>query len=139
MSRKLLVVTTVPVEDEVLRQRVREHSGSEDAEVQVVAPASEVSPLEWLASDEDEAREEAADIAESSAHAVAPDAEKAEAKVGDVDPVQAIDDALRQFPADELIVVTRPGSEASWLEKDAGEETLARFDLPVTRLVVEDG
>jgi Universal stress protein family len=138
MSRRLLVVTTVPVEGELLRRRVREHAGAADAEVRVVASASDVSPLEWLASDEDEAREEAAEVAESSARAVAPDAAKAEAKVGDVDPVQAIEDALREFPADELIVVTRPGGEASWLEKGAGTETLERFDLPVTRLVVED-
>jgi hypothetical protein len=139
VSRKLLVVTTVPVEGELLRRQVREHAGAADAEVRVVAPAADVSPLEWLASDEDKARKEAAGVAESSARAVAPDAEKAEAEVGDVDPVQAIEDALRQFPADELIVVTRPGSEALWLEKDAGEETLGRFDLRVTRLVVEDG
>lgn len=138
MSRKLLVVATVPVEGGLLRQRVREHSGAEDAEVRLVAPASDVSPLQWLASDEDEAREEAAEVAERSARQVAPEARVTEAEVGDVDPVQAIEDALREFPADELIVVTRPGSEAAWLEKDAVPEALARFHLPVTRLVVED-
>jgi hypothetical protein len=138
VSRRLLVVTTVPVEGQLLQDRIREHSRSEDAEVRVVAPAADVSPLEWLASDEDDAREEAAGVAERSARAVAPEAEVAEAEVGDVDPVQAIEDALREFPADELIVVTRPGSEAGWLEKDAGAEALERFDLPVTRLVVED-
>jgi hypothetical protein len=138
VSRRLLVVTTVPVEGRLLQERVREHSGSEDAEVRVVAPAADVSPLEWLASDEDEAREEAAEVAERSAQAVAPEAEIAEAEVGDVDPVQAIEDALREFPADELIVVTRPGSEAAWLEKDASAEALERFDLPVTRLVVQE-
>jgi hypothetical protein len=139
MGRRLLVVTTVPVEDELLRARVRQHSGSEDAEVRVVAPASDVSPLEWLASDEDEARAEAAEVAERSARAVAPEAKATEAEVGDVDPAQAIEDALREFPADELIVVTRAGEEAGWLEKDVGAEALERFHLPITRLVVSDG
>ncbi len=139
MSRRLLVVTTVPVEGDVLRQRVRAHSGAEDAEVRVVAPASDVSPLQWLASDEDEARRAAAEKAEESARAVAPEAEAAEPEVGDTDPVQAIEDALREFPADELIVVTRPGDEAGWLEKGAAREAFERFDLPVTHLVVEDG
>ena len=137
MSKKLLVVTTVAVEGEALRRRVREHSGSEDAEVRVVVPASDVSPLEWLASDEDEARREAADVADRSAQEVAPEARVAGAGVGDVDPVQAIEDALREFPADEVIVVTRPGEEATWLEEDAGAAAVERFDLPVTRLVVE--
>jgi hypothetical protein len=133
-----LVVPTVPVQEAILRDLVREHTGSEDAEVRVVAPAADLSRLEWLASDEDEAREEAAEVAERSAQAVAPEADVAAAEVGDVDPAQAIEDALRQFPADELIVVTRPGAEAGWLEKDAGVDALERFDLPVTRLVVED-
>jgi hypothetical protein len=132
------VVTTVPLEGDLLRRRVREHTGSEDAEVRVVAPASDVSPLEWLANDEDEARAEAAEVAERSARAVAPEADVAEAEVGDVDPVQAIEDALREFPAEEIIVVTRRGSEAGWLEKDAGAEALQRFHVPVTRLVVEE-
>ena len=133
-----MVVPTVPLEDETLRDLVRAHTGSEDAEVRIVAPAADLSRLEWLASDEDEAREEAAEVAERTADAVAPEADVAEAEVGDVDPVQAIEDALRQFPAEELLVVTHPGAEAGWLEKDAGAEALERFDLPVTRLVVED-
>lgn len=138
MSRRLLVVTTVPLEGDLLRRRVREHTGSEDAEVRVVAPASDVSPLQWLANDEDEARAEAAEVAERSARAVASEADVAEAEVGDVDPVQAIEDALRKFPAEEIIVVTRPGSAAGWLEQGAGAEALERFNVPVTRLVVED-
>ena len=138
MSRRLLVVTTVPAAGDLLRERVREHTGAEDAEVRVVAPASDVSPLEWLASDEDEAREEAAAKADESARAVAPEARVTDAEVGDTDPVQAIEDALREFPADELLVVTRPGDEAGWLEQGAAREAFERFDVPVTHLVVED-
>lgn len=138
MSRRLLVVTTVPVEGETLRALLREHTGSDDAEVRVVAPASDVSPLEWLASDEDDARREAADVAEESARAVAPEARLDDVEVGDTDPVQAIEDALREFPADEVIVVTRPGDEAGWLEKDAGGEARERFSVPVMHLSVED-
>jgi hypothetical protein len=137
VSRRLLVVTTVPVEGDALRERVRAHTGTEEAEVRVVAPASDVSPLEWLASDEDDARGEAAEKAEESARALAPEARVTEAGVGDTDPVQAIEDALREFPADELLVVTRRGDEAGWLEKDAAREALERFDVPVTHLVVE--
>jgi hypothetical protein len=138
VSRRLLVITTVPAEGGLLRERVRAHTGAEDAEVRVVAPASDVSPLQWLASDEDEAREEAAATAEESARAVAPEAQATEAEVGDTDPVQAIEDALREFPADEVLVVTRPGDQAGWLEKDAAREAFERFDVPVTHLVVDD-
>ena len=136
--KRLLVVATAPVEEADLRARVRRHAGP-DAEVRVVAPASDLSPLEWLATDEDEARGEAADIARSAERAVQPEAGRVEAEVGDSDPVQAIEDALRQFPADEVIVVTRPGDEAGWLEKDSAQEASERFGVPVTHLVVGDG
>jgi hypothetical protein len=138
VGRTLLVVTTVPVPDDVLRARVREHTGGEEAEVRVVAPAARLTPLQWLASDEDEARADAAAVAEQSARAVEPEADVTEAEVGDTDPVQAIEDALREFPADELLVVTRPGEDANWLEEDTASEAFARFDLPVTHLVVAD-
>jgi hypothetical protein len=134
-AKRLLVVATAPVEEAVLRDRVREHSGP-GVEVRVVAPASDLSPLEWLATDEDEARGEAADIAHSAERAVEPEAGRVETEVGDSDPVHAIEDALRQFPADEVIVVTRPGDDAGWLEKDSAEEASERFGVPVTHLVV---
>jgi nucleotide-binding universal stress UspA family protein len=124
-AKRLLVVATAPVEEAALRDRMREHAG-QDAEVRVVAPASDLSPLEWLATDEDEARGEAADIARSAERAVEPEAGHVETEVGDSDPVQAIEDALRQFPADEVIVVTRPGEDAGWLEKDSAEEASER-------------
>ena len=59
-----------------------------------------------------------------------------EAEAGDTDPVQAIEDALRMFPADEVLVVTHRGDDASWLEQDSAEEARERFGVPVTRLTV---
>ena len=133
--KKLLVVATAPVEPGPLQDAVREHVGDE-AEIRVVAPASDVSPLQWLASDEDEAREKAAGVATEAAESVEPEAARTEAEVGDTDPVQAIEDALRTFPADEVIVVTRSEDDASWLEQDSAEEARERFGVPVTRLTV---
>jgi hypothetical protein len=132
-----LVVATAPFDQEQLRLQVQRHSAQEDAEIRVVAPAAQLSPLEWLASDVDEAREQAAGVAREAKDAVEPEAASIEAGVGDTDPLQAIEDALREFPADEIIVVTRPGEEASWLEADAGEEAKRRFRVPVTHLVAD--
>jgi hypothetical protein len=137
-ARKLLVIATAPVEPTVLRDTVRAHAG-DNAEVRVVATASDLSPLQWLANDEDEARSEAAGVAREAEGAVAPEAGRTEARVGDSDPVQAIEDALRTFPAEEIVVVTRPGQDASWLEQDSAEEARERFGVPVTHLVANDG
>ena len=136
-TRHLLVVATARVERGRLRDEVRKHVEGADARVRVVAPASDVSPLKWLFSDEDEARaaaEETAAEATAAVEEVAP----AQAEVGDPDPVLAIQDALATFPADEILVVTHPGSEATWLEKDAASEALERFGIPVSQVVVRD-
>jgi hypothetical protein len=137
-AKRVLVVATAPVVTSELRERVRDHAGP-DAEVRVVAPASNVSPLKWLANDEDEARDEAAEIAGQAEQAVEPEAARVEVEVGDSDPVQAIEDALRSFPAEEVLVVTHPGDDANWLEKNTAAEASERFGVPVTQLVVGHG
>ena len=81
--------------------------------MRVVAPAAEISRLDWLTNDEQEARAEASELAVDVGLAVAPDAASVDAEVGDTDPVQAIEDALREFPADELVLVTHPDEDAS--------------------------
>jgi hypothetical protein len=136
VSKRILVVTTASVRREDLRERVSAHAGSEDADVRVVAPAADISRLDWLANDEQEARAAAEERAVEAGRAVAPAAGSVAAEVGDTDPMQAIEDALREFPADELVLVTHPDEGASWLEEGAAEEALARFDLPITHLVV---
>jgi hypothetical protein len=137
-TRHLLVVTTAPVEGERLREHVRQHVGSGDARVRVVAPASKVSPLKWILSDEDEARAEARETAVEASEAIE-EVAPADPEVGDTDPVLAIEDALATFPADEILIVTSPGAEATWLEKDAAAEALERFRLPVSHIVVDAG
>ncbi len=137
MPRRLLVVITTEVADGALRDLVRSRGG-DDAEMLVVAPASEISRLDWLTNAEDDARTEAASLAVKTADATP--TEDVEAHVGDSSPVKAIEDALREFPADEVLVVTRPDDDASWLEEGSGETAQARFRLPVIRVIVaEDG
>jgi nucleotide-binding universal stress UspA family protein len=135
---RLLVVTTGPVDEAVLRAEVAKELGGEEAEIKVVAPASGVSPLRWLASDEDQAREEAGDAVRKASEAAEAGGDVVEAEVGDPDPVQAIEDALRTFPADELLLVTHRGAEATWLEKGAPQEAFERFDIPVTHFVLPE-
>jgi hypothetical protein len=136
MPRRLLVVITAEVADGVLHDLVRSRAG-EDAEMLVVAPASEISRLDWLTNAEDDARIEAASLADKTAEATP--TEDVEARVGDADPLKAIEDALRTFAADEILVVAHRDDEAGWLE-GAGATAQARFSLPVTRVTVaEDG
>jgi hypothetical protein len=135
VPRRLLVVATASVPAAELRSSVRSHAG-EDAEVLIVAPASDISRVDWLTNAEDDARADAAERADELAEAAPTD--NVESRVGDSDPVKAIEDALRTFPADELIVVTLPDEDAAWLEKGSAETASDRFSLPVTHLVVDN-
>jgi hypothetical protein len=137
MPRRLLVVISTAIPEGVLRALVRSRAG-EDAEMVVVAPASEISRLDWLTNAEDDARAEAGSLADKTA--VAAPTENVEPRVGDSDPLTAIADALRTFPADEILVVAHTDDEAGWLEAGSDVEAHTRFGLPVTRVTVaEDG
>jgi nucleotide-binding universal stress UspA family protein len=111
-------------------------AGGEAAEVHIVVPAPHTSRLQRLTGAVDEARAEAEDVAREAAEAVKGTA-SVETEVGDPNPLQAIEDALRAFPADELIIVTRPGSEADWVDEGKTQETLERLGLPVTYLAID--
>lgn len=102
----------------------------------VVAPASDLSFLQWLMNDEDRARAEAERRARTAA-AAAP-APVVAAAPGDVDPLIAIEDALRSFPADEIVLVTRPARSATWLEEEALDPLVERFGRPVRHVVDDD-
>lgn len=52
--------------------------------------------------------------------------------VGDRDPVQAAQEALRTFDADEIILSTLPRTRSSWLGADVPSKLRRRFDVPVT-------
>jgi hypothetical protein len=57
--------------------------------------------------------------------------------VGDADPLQAAADALRVFPADELVVATHPEGRSNWLARGVVERARRRFGLPVVHVVVD--
>ena len=57
--------------------------------------------------------------------------------VGDSDPLQAIEDELRTFGADEIIISTHPPGRSNWLERDIVTHARDRFPVPITHVVVD--
>ena len=136
MPRRVLVVTPTELDGGALERAVHEHAGA-DAETLIVVPAAKVSPLEWLTNDEDAARAEAEAAARATDRATGEGT--AAVASGESDPVQAVEDAMRTFGADEIVVVTQPDADAEWLEGGSAAEALRRFDLPVTHVVADAG
>jgi GABA permease len=116
-----------------VRSRVR---GGERGRVLVVALALN-SPLRHWVSDEDAAREEARERLNRSLTAMRAAGIPAEGEIGDSDPLQAIDDALRTFAPDELVISTHPPGRSNWLERGVPEAARERFALPTTHVVVD--
>jgi len=128
---RLLVIALVAIEEPAVAAAVAQ-SAATGGEVLVLAPAFNTGLAHW-ADDLGGAREAAQRRLVLSLGTLAAAGIEARGSVGDSDPVQAIEDALREFAADEAIVVAEPVEG-----RGAGARTLAelrsRLDLP-SRLV----
>jgi Universal stress protein family len=133
--RRLLVVANETVAGRALREEVVRRARGE-TDVLVVCPALNSQLRHW-ASDEDHAREVAQARLDESLAALAEEGVVARGEVGDADPVQAIDDALRTFGADEIVVSTHPPGRSNWLEKGVIERSRERYGCPLTHVVVD--
>jgi GABA permease len=134
-EHRILVVANETVGGAALLSEIRERSSGR-SRVLVVCPALN-SPLRHWASDEDGARAEAQlrlDRSLAAMHAAGLDAA---GEIGDGDPIQAIEDAVRTFRPDELIISTHPPGRSHWLERGVVEKARTRFDVPLTHVVVD--
>jgi GABA permease len=134
---RVLVVANETVGGSQLLDTIRGRiAGRSGARVLVVCPALN-SPLRHWASDEDEARQKAEDRLEASLRAMQGAGIQASGEIGDGDPIQAVEDALRTFRPDELVVSTHPAGTSHWLERGVVDKARERFALPVTHVVVD--
>ena len=105
------------------------------ADVLVLAPVLS-SPLHRWTSDENEARALAEARLEASIGCLRRHGLRAHGRLGDTDPVQAIADALFEFPAEEIVICLEKPERAHWLRKGVIERARERFEIPVTELDV---
>jgi GABA permease len=135
-QHRVLVVANETVGGSQLLETIRGRIAGRDARVLVVCPALN-SPLRHWASDEDDARHSAQERLDTSLQAMRGAGIEASGEIGDGDPIQAIEDALRTFRPDELVVSTHPLGKSHWLERGVVEKARERFALPVTHVVVD--
>jgi hypothetical protein len=134
--RRFLVVANETVGGRTLRDRITEKAAGYEEQVLVVCPALN-SPLKHWTSDEDDARIEAQRRLEASLARLRELGIDARGEVGDADPVQAMEDALGLFGADEIIISTHPEGRSHWLERGVVTTARDRFDVPITHVVVD--
>jgi len=135
-GHRILVVANETVEGHELLTAIRRRAEGVDAHVLVVCPALN-SPLKHWVSDEDAARLAAQRRLEASLAAMRAAGVEASGEIGDGDPLQAIEDAIRTFAPDELIISTHPEGRSNWLETGLVEATRERFAIPVAHVIVD--
>jgi hypothetical protein len=130
-SRRILVVADSPCPCPALADEIAGRARSAPADVVVVAPALN-SRLRHLVSDVDAAVVKAQERARRVVEELHDRGVSARGVVGDTSPLMAIDDALVDFPATEIVIAT--SAEPHWLERGLFGKAAARFDLPITEL-----
>ena len=106
-TRRLLVVLVVPLEDPAAIREIAASAAAagEPAEVMLLAPAR-IGFLDRWASDVEGARRAAQERSVISVASLAKVGIEAEARVGDEDLVQAVEDQIGSFAATEVILVS---------------------------------
>jgi hypothetical protein len=123
---KLLVIAG-EVPDAATVRDAAEH----DAEVYVVAPALEDSPVRFWVSDVDDAIARAREIEEAAVAKLRGADVQAGGEVGEAEPLQAARDALALFPADRVLILTHEDDERAYRE-DELDAARAELGVPVT-------
>ncbi len=137
MRRRVLVVVMTELDDpravETFREAGEYDRPGNEAEMLLLAPAT-AGVLDRWAVDVGRAREEAQRKLVLTTAALSTDRVRVRSAVGDPDPVLAVEDAMREFAATEVIMVASAGDEAA---ERAAEELGDRLRQPLQRVVVD--
>ena len=133
---KVLVLTSEPITADQLRAALRTDVDPSDAEVMVVAPAYAASRLKFWMSDADDAIAKAEQVRRDTVQELDKADVPATGDTGESDPQAAIEDALKTFDADRIVVFTHEGEDQRYREDVDWDEAAERFGRPVDQAAV---
>jgi hypothetical protein len=135
----VLVVANETVGGRALLEELKSRLASRDrSEVLVVTPPLARSAAEHWSSDIDKGIAEAQARLEASVATMRQAGLNVSGQLGDHhDPNQAIEDALRDFAADEVVISTHTPQRSRWLESGVVEKARRELPQPVTHVIVD--
>jgi hypothetical protein len=137
MTQRLLAIVTDAVEG---RESVEELCARRrDLEIRLVMPTVERTAFRRLPGDVDGPVRQAEERLQVSLEELRRRGIAASGAVGDADPLLAAGDALREEPADEVVIFEHAAEQARWLEDGLFERARAELDSPVRLVVVKPG
>lgn len=128
--RRVLVVIDDACTAPELCASVREFARDLPIEAFVIAPAHGTTATQWYV-DEDAARADATHRLRTWVNCLAREGLCVSGELSDPDPIQGIADALHEFPADEILLVSLPQRPSGWLRKNVIERARHTFRQPL--------
>ena len=133
---RVLVVANETVGGDELIDTLGELALERKAEFFVVCPALNSRLRTWT-SDEDPARAAAQARLDATLARLAEVGIEADGEVGDVDPLVAVEDGIRLFRPDEIVISTHPPGRSHWLERGVVTAVRDRYECAVKHVVVD--
>ena len=134
--RRILVLANETLSGGELRGQLTKMDREQDSEVFLICPAL-ATRAQFFVSDRSGAIRAAQARLEQTLAALNANEVAATGQIGDSDPLLALEDGLRQFKADEIVIATHPPERSNWLEKKVVDKARERFDLPITHIIVD--
>lgn len=134
-ERRILIVAHETPAGLRLSEEIERAAAGQRPHVQVVCPALS-SPVRHWTSDLGGARADAQGRLDEILGELRAAGIEARGEIGDEDPLRAIEDALRTFGADEIIITTHPAGRSRRLEHSLIARANERLALPITHLVI---
>ena len=128
--RTYLIVANQTLASEALTDVIHARLADGPIRAIVVAPRERVGGL--LTSNETASHAAAQDRVDEIVARLQALGSEASGEVGDPDPVQAVKDAMREQPVDEIIVSTLPKGLSRWLGEDVPSRLRDAVGVPLT-------
>ena len=136
---RLLAIVTDTVEGPESIEALTGREDADQVEVRLVLPAVEETQFRHALGDVDEPAREAGERLETSLEELRRSGISASGAVGDPDPVLAAKDALREGPADEVVIFERAPDQARWFEDGLFERARQEIAPPLRMVLVSPG
>ena len=135
-ERRILVVANETLAEVRLAEDIERAAAGYRTHVHVVCPALTSRVRHW-ASDLDGARAQAQQRLDQTLSQLHAAGIEANGEIGDEDPLRAIEDVLRTFGPDEIIISTHPEGRSNWLERHVVTRARESVALPITHIVID--
>ena len=133
--KRVMVVANETVGGQTLIDAVKAHAADGPIAVTVVCPQNQ--PKAGYVIYDDHVREAAQQRLHTTIAALEREGIQADGVVMDPDPYSATMDALRDHPADVIIVSTHPETRSGWLRRGLVDRIRSDVDVPVEHVVVD--